>query len=302
MRRLEPLVVIVEEADGTVAPWRRRARLRELSSPAVGLAATVLFHLLVCAPLILGYSAQKNRPRPDETPGSVAWNSEGSERESMVLLDLSALANSELDAGDVPDLQTEGIELEKLALALANSKTSPPPEIRIEDAADAESSSEPVGDPAGAAALFGRYMGQIASRIERAWMRPRSPVEGGRFDCRARISQDKRGRVLAIEFQDCGTDEAWRESLTSAILRSSPLSAPPEEWLFAETITLNFAADQYVAHETPAYLYEPQAKKLAQSSATLAKPAMPDTAGDLELTIEGSEVKWRKVSSAPNEQ
>jgi hypothetical protein len=302
MRRDEPLVILLDEPNRLFGARRQPAGFSRLSSPAVGLTATVFFHLLVSAPLILGFSARKVPPRPDQAPGSVAWSSEGNQRESMVLLDLSALTASEFDAATIPDMKSEGIEIEELALAFANAKISPPPEIQIEDSADAESSSDPAGDPAGAAALYGRYMGQIASRIERAWMRPRLPVEGGRFDCHARIAQDRRGRVLSIEYLQCGGDAAWRESLKSAIMRSSPLSAPPEQWLFAETITLSFSADQYVANKTPEYLYEPPVRKLARSTIGREMPALPDAAGDLELTIEGSEVKWRKMPSVSKDK
>jgi hypothetical protein len=301
MRPYEPEVTILDEFDRPAATQRKRALPLRWGSPAVGLVATILLHLLACAPLLLGFAAHRAPPRPDAAPGSLAWNSDGNRRESMMLLDLSALAADELEQ-DAPDLKTEGIELDKLALALTNTEIAPPPDIQIEDAQDAESANDPVGDPAGAAALFGRYMGQIASRIERAWMRPRSAVEGGHFDCRARIEQDRQGRVLSIEYQDCGADPTWRESLRSAILRSSPLSAPPEHWLFAETITLNFFGDQYVANKTPDYLYEPQARKIAQRSANFDQPALPAPPGDLELIIEGSDVRWKKAPSASSDK
>jgi hypothetical protein len=39
-------------------------------------------------------------------------------------------------------------------------------------------------------------MSHVAARIERAWTRPRAPVDGGRVDCRALITQDRSGVVL----------------------------------------------------------------------------------------------------------
>ncbi len=212
----------------------------------------------------------------------------------MVLLDLSGLTADPPDEQALPDIKSEGVELEDSKLALASLEPAPPPVIEFEDAEEAETANVAAGDPAGAAALFGRYMNQIAGRIERTWMRPRAPIDGGRFDCQARISQDRRGRVLSIELQDCSDDSTWRESLTSAILRASPLSAPSEQWLFSENITLRFSADEYTDGKTPVYLYEPEAKHVAQKVAPAGIQGELDGPGDYELTSEGGEIRWIK--------
>jgi hypothetical protein len=298
MRVAESVVVVTDEGQPTSISIPPKKRNSSLLSRAIGVVATMLFHLLISSPLLLGKAADKRRPPMPDGPGSVAWASQGSQVEPMVLLDLSALSLSTQNDPFEPQITSEGIELEDLNLALASVEPSPPPELNITDADEAETSNEAAGDPAGSAALFGRYMGQIAARIERAWMRPRIPVAGGRFDCRARIAQDRAGNVQSIELQNCGDDARWRESLTSAILRASPLSAPPEQWLFAEIITLNFAADQYVAKQTPEYNYEPVAKQVARNNAPSAAPPMLDREGDFELTIDGSDVSWIKKKTS----
>lgn len=298
MRKPEAVVIVVGEEQPCVILNPRKKRVSSPLSRVIGLAATVLFHLLISSPLLLGMAAHKTRQATQDGPGSVAWASQGSQIESMVLLDLSALSSSTHDDPFEPQITSEGIDLEDLNLALASVDPSPPLELEIEDVDEAETSNEAAGDPAGNAALFGRYMGQIAARIERAWMRPRTPVANGRFDCRARIAQDRAGNVLSIELQNCGDDSRWRESLTSAILRASPLSAPPEQWLFAEIITLNFSADQYVANQTPEYHYEPVAKQVARSSAPPPVRQMLNAEGDFELTIDGSEVRWQKKNES----
>jgi hypothetical protein len=295
MRRLDPEVVVVDDDDASRRlPARKRKIHPGLSSQAAGLIATILFHLAITSPLLLGIAAHKTRHRPADGPSLVAWASEGEQRESMILLDLSAVSANAFDQRQPPDIKTEGIELQDMKLVLVSARIAPPAELRFEDAEEADVSNAAAGDPTGAAAKFGRYMGQIAGRIDRTWMRPRSPVAGGRFDCSARISQDRRGDVLAIEFQQCGDDPRWRHSLESAILRASPLSAPPEPWLFTETVTLNFSGEQYTANVTPEYLYEPEGKHVARAVSPSTVEQTLDGVGDFDLTIVGDEVTWKK--------
>jgi hypothetical protein len=270
--------------------------------------ATVLVHLLISAPLVLGYAAHKSKPKTPDGIGSVAWSSQGERAEAMILLDLSQLSASEEQDLEKPDIDAEGIVLEELKMMLASLDPKPPAELPIDEADLAETSNVAAGDPTGSAAMFGRYMGQVSARIERAWMRPRTAIEGGHFDCRARIFQGRQGDVLSIELEGCGNDEAWKRSLTSAILRASPLSAPPEPWLFTETLTLKFSADQYVAGQSPEYQYEPASVRVALNGAPApasngAKPIDPaqsalDGGGDVELTITGSEVRWVKKNTS----
>jgi hypothetical protein len=151
-------------------------------------------------------------------------------------------------------------------------------------------------------------MSHVAARIERAWMRPRAPIETGHFDCRARIKQDRTGNVLSVKLDDrCGSNQIWRKSLESAILRASPLSAPPEPWLFTATLTLNFSADQYQPGKTADYLYEPAATRLAANLEVDSQGRDQELSSmgeslregnDVELTISGSQLEWKKKSSA----
>jgi hypothetical protein len=274
------------------------------STRVLGIVATVILHLMFAMPLVLGV-AEKKKHTP-ESDGTVAAASRGEQYESMILLDLSALSPSEADPS--PPIDSEGITPEELELQLVSSFPISPPELAPENFEQDETDTKEAGDPAGNAALFGRYMGQIAARIERAWMRPRSAIEGGTFECRVRIAQSSRGIVESIELQNCAPDDAWRESLISAIQRASPLSAPPEPRLFTPTLTLNFTGQQYVANQTPEHDYEPVAARVAMSTAPrtssrgadqdLSRPAALDGKGDVDLTIVGSDVSWAKKKPA----
>jgi hypothetical protein len=173
-----------------VASERRTTRW---SAHAAGATVSIVFHLLLSAPMILGFAAHKTRSPPHDGPGSVSWSSRGEQSQSMVLLDLSGLTASTPNEEFDLQIDAEGIEFDEQTRALASWDPKPPPAIEI-DAKEAEVSNEAVGDPQTNAALFGRYMGQIAARIERSWMRPRTAVAGGRFDCRVRITQDRTGQ------------------------------------------------------------------------------------------------------------
>ena len=81
-------------------------------------------------------------------------------------------------------------------------------------------SSQP--DP-GRQFLFGRYIGQITARIERAWLRPRTPIENAFFACRVRITQDRNGIVQEIELViRCNGTPQWQTSLVQAIESALP--------------------------------------------------------------------------------
>ena len=96
-----------------------------------------------------------------------------------------------------------------------------------------------------AAALFGRYMGQVTARIERAWIRPRAPVNGREFQCRVRIEQDRLGTVEEVTLQRCNGDTRWQLSVERAIESASPLPAPPDPAVFTRLLTLELSSEAF---------------------------------------------------------
>jgi hypothetical protein len=108
--------------------------------------------------------------------------------------------------------------------------------------------SHTASDDADAAAqtvLLGRYAGQIDARIERAWRRSRTPVPGGIFSCRVKITQDTAGAVQEVALERCNREPHWQLSLVQAIERASPLPAPPDPKVFTRVLRMNFRAQQY---------------------------------------------------------
>jgi colicin import membrane protein len=87
-----------------------------------------------------------------------------------------------------------------------------------------------------------RYAAEIAARIERAWNRPPTAKPGLR--CTVQVTQVPGGVVTGAQVGECNGDEAVRQSIVSAVLRASPLPAPPEPSLFERKLTLVFAPDE----------------------------------------------------------
>jgi hypothetical protein len=120
-------------------------------------------------------------------------------------------------------------------------------DIRIDDSA---APTEAVGDQANHALLFGRYVGQIKARIQRAWLRPRTAIGAALFNCRLQITQDRRGNAKETTLQKCNGDYRWHLSLVEAIQRASPLPAPPDPSAFADAVTLEFESAAFVAGQS----------------------------------------------------
>lgn len=112
-----------------------------------------------------------------------------------------------------------------------------------------------AADTSAASQLFGGYLGQIDARIERAWIRPRTPIGAPEFSCRARIAQDPAGNITKVTLERCNGDDRWKRSLLNGIHSASPLPAPPDPRVFARVIHLGFHSDPYSA-SAPQALYE----------------------------------------------
>ena len=146
---------------------------------------------------------------------------------------------------------------------LASTKPSPPtkpaaPAGSVEPAKPAA----PAVDPARAAAeadlqaalaeeerlvalrasgLAAQWSAAIRARIERAWIRPDSARPG--LDCTVSVTQAPGGTVLRVAVRSCNGDEAVRQSIEDAVLRASPLPAPPDPALFERELILRFRPD-----------------------------------------------------------
>ncbi|HTU65061.1 MAG TPA: cell envelope integrity protein TolA [Steroidobacteraceae bacterium] len=85
-----------------------------------------------------------------------------------------------------------------------------------------------------------RWHAAIVARITRAWIRPPSAQPG--IECIVSVTQVPGGEVTAVKVISCnGGDAALRDSVEAAVLRASPLPAPPDPALFERNLELTFA-------------------------------------------------------------
>ena len=247
--------------------WTRLALNRTFTSCAAALGVLAL-HIAFIAPLWAGEGSQHRESQQYRGEQALQW----------VVLDASpnsarvreALPGSpRLVAISVSDL-----------LPVLPSETPPPSSPKGSDPQSPDQSS--VG------ALYGRYVGQIRARIDRAWRRPRTAIGAPTFQCRVQIDQDGQGEVADITLVQCNGDERWQLSLVSAIETASPLPAPPDPAVFSRHILLEFRAMAY-SPRAPAGLYEPA---VSPSAAT----GQPDSAREAQNAFQA----LRQAATAPN--
>ncbi len=233
--------------------------MRRVRFVTSGLAASLLLHGLLFTPLIWG--GHHRQQRVPQAQGLSASGRSTNSPESMLVVftdDSTEIHDRSRDE----DLLADRLLLPSppvLSMAhLQPSRVNLEPQEDQDDPAAAEAS----GDQAGHAMLFGRYMGQVSARVERAWVRPRSIPPTGSFACRVRITQDQRGNVQEVTLQQCTEDARWQISLVRAIEAASPFPAPPDPSVFSNLLTMEFDADPYVAGGNPEG-FEPVAQRPA---------------------------------------
>ena len=142
-------------------------------------------------------------------------------------------------------------------VAIVLSDMLPTPPLPASGASDTQ-----PADHSSLGVMYGRYVGQIHARIDRAWQRPRTSIGAPIFQCQVQVDQDGVGRVDEITLLQCNGDVRWRLSLVHAIEAASPLPAPPSPKVFGRHVLLEFRAVAYAAG-APAGLYEPRGADVA---------------------------------------
>ena len=82
------------------------------------------------------------------------------------------------------------------------------------------------------------WVGQIANRIQRAWLKPPSAKPG--IECIVHVTQVPGGVVTSAKVGECNGDGAVRESIEAAVMRASPLPPPPDPALFERDLDIRF--------------------------------------------------------------
>ena len=92
-----------------------------------------------------------------------------------------------------------------------------------------------------AGGLKAQYVAMIQARIQRNWIRPASARPG--LKCTIRVTQIPGGEVVGATLGTCNGDDAVRQSIVSAVLRSSPLPTPPDPSLFERNLVVEFVPE-----------------------------------------------------------
>jgi len=206
-------------------------RRRRLPIALLGIAASVLLHGLLLVPLMSGASARKQDLRA--SPESMA----------LIFVEAESTGPALEDSIDAPDLRLAATSPPPAAVAVG--EIAFPSAIGGDDGTTGPAASEASAADPGQVAMFGRYLGQIDARVQRAWIRPRTSIPSSLFECRVRITQDHSGQVLEIELVRCNGDISWQTSLVHAIQGASPLPVPPDPSVFSAKLTLEFRSQPF---------------------------------------------------------
>lgn len=259
--------------------WSRlRLRHRTLTSCTAALASLGL-HAFLMAPVLWAGGAPQHPL--DAGDGALQW---------IMLDDSPASVTAAPKSAGSPALVAIGLSDVPLTVS-----TLPPDATNDKDAQADDHSSLGV--------MYGRYVGQIQARIERAWLRPRTSIGAPIFQCRVQIDQDGLGGVHEVTLLQCNGPTRWRLSLVHAVEAASPLPAPPNPAVFARHVILEFrsmawspavSAELYEPPDAPAARIEPG--EIAQESQN-AFQALREAARAansrkvIQLRIEGSKVE-----------
>jgi len=209
----------------------------------LGLGGALLLHALLGLPLVLDLSLPTPH-YPDRAGLNASASASRGEPVMTVLFIEEASPDEALKPLEPENLASRGPAPADLPIRLLSPDPSPAPPSSVASL-DRSDPAEAAGDPLQHALLYGRYLGQIQARIERAWLRPRTEIGAPEFSCRARIEQDRHGEVLDIRLDYCNGAERWQRSLMAAIRTASPLPAPTDESVYVDRLWLTFRSDGF---------------------------------------------------------
>jgi hypothetical protein len=217
-----------------------------LGVSALGVVGALFVHALLVLPFVLDLSSP-SRKVPDRSGAGASALLSAAQPEMTVVFVNESPPVATTEPPKLEELASRGRESPDLPLVVLSPDDSPS-EPAAEVAADRQQAPElPASAPASAqhALLYGRYLGQLQARIERAWLRPRTEIGAPQFYCRARVRQDHRGAVIEVTLDHCNGTERWQQSLLSAIRTASPLPAPPDASVYADILRLSFFSEAF---------------------------------------------------------
>jgi len=239
-------------------------RGQSITAAVIGATATLLLHSLLFVAAVWGDSAQKSPRLPEVVgAGANAGSPEGTSAERRITVELQP--ESVLES-PLPSELPIALEVPHKVSMLAITGPDALPMAPLTSSDEGEEANASDADMLARTQLAGLYEGQMRARIERAWLRPREPIGEGKFVCRILIRQSDQGVVGEIEVQQCNGSAQWQKSLTDAIFAASPLPAPPNPQVFADSFSMRFEASAF-AEGAPLGLYAPDTAAVASVTA-----------------------------------
>jgi len=215
---------------------RKDIKARPAVISGAGALISLALHMILIAPELMGLGA--NNQQPNRPSGEIGTSARDASSASMTVMFFD-----EQDPGaDARARVNDGLAGAPTLHSVSISTSLPEVDLPAENELE-ENPGTPAGswqpDPAHQL-LFGRYIGQITARVERAWMRPRASIDDGAFfACRVRVTQDRHGVVQEIELVRCNGTPRWQTSLVQAIQSASPLPAPPDADVYTSQVMLD---------------------------------------------------------------
>jgi hypothetical protein len=222
---------------------------------------SLALHLILMTPVLIGLGASTQRQHIDSSEfGKPADDDIPSSSMTVSFID-AADGGSDTELQQTHDRLAAGPPLSSVAFPVPEPIYNLP-SIDDADPARANLAGSSPSDP-GRQLLFGRYIGQITARVERAWMRPRTPIDDAAvFACRVRITQDRSGVVKEIELVRCNGTPRWQTSLVQAIQSASPLPAPPDTDVYRSEVMLDLQSATFAPGDSPEG-FEPEVSAVA---------------------------------------
>lgn len=234
------------------SPANSRFPPRRLGVVVIGVVGTALLHTLLVLPFFLDLSLAPHRMPNHSGAGASALSSPDEALMTVVFINEVSAAVEPLARLEPRDLASRGVESPELPVLVLSPDASPARQSDAKSEGTPDTSlSDTAADRTQHAIFYGRYLGQVQARIERAWMRPRTEIGASQFSCRARVTQDRRGDVVDIRLDHCNGTARWQLSLESAIRTASPLPAPPDPSVYADRLWLTFQSGGFRPDGSP---------------------------------------------------
>jgi hypothetical protein len=213
------------------------ARQKRVALGVVGTLGTLALHALLLSPLLLGAGLRAHRMSDEQ-----GFPSEGAP--AMTVLNLEEEDRS--SGSDARDAQLSIVSPARFLMPVGGPQWGTlgalaPIEAELAHAVPDEGQA----DEAGRAVMFGRYLGQVTARVDRAWLRPRGPIGAVSFECRVQVEQDAQRNVKEITLKECNGSTSWQLSLVQAIESASPFPAPPDPSVFSKVLTFQMTAQGF---------------------------------------------------------